>query len=289
MQSFSLIIPTLGRTTELNALFESLALQNFAALDCLVIDQNPDGRLDEIIARWQPCLTIRRLRGPTGASRSRNLGLLHATGDIVAFPDDDCWYSPGLLAHISTWFDQHPDLSILTVGARDLDGVPSGNRCPQDHCAIRPINAFRTTFCSSIFVRRSVACGPTRFDEAIGPGAGTPWACGDETDYVLNLCSHGARGVFDRRSLFIGHPKRDMLSGEIDSRRATSYGRGMGYVLRKHSLLFLAVAFVLYDLVRSVIVGLKGDRKGMQLCLHHAGGIMSGWQRQAPQVQSVAA
>ena len=287
MPSFTLIIPTLGRTAELNALFESLALQNFAALDCLVIDQNPDGRLDAILALWQPHLAIRRLRGPAGASRSRNLGLLHATGDIVAFPDDDCWYSPGLLLHISAWFEQHPGLSILTVGARDLDGIPSGNRWPQHHCAIRPINAFRTTFCSSIFVRRPVACGATRFDEDLGPGAGTPWACGDETDYVLNLCRHGARGVFDR-SLYIGHPKRDMLSGEIDSLRAASYGRGMGHVLRKHSLLPLGAAFVLYDLLRSVIVGLKGDRKGMALCLHHARGIASGWRGRGPRVQRAA-
>jgi glycosyltransferase involved in cell wall biosynthesis len=288
MPSFTLIIPTLGRTTELNTLLESLALQNYAALDCLVIDQNLDGRLDAILARWQPHLSIRRLRGPAGASRSRNLGLLHATGDIVAFPDDDCWYPPSLLRDVSAWFDRHPEFSILTVGAEDLDGVPSGNRWPQDHCAIRPINAFRTTFCSSIFVRQPVACGPTRFDEAIGPGAGTPWACGDETDYILNLCHHGARGFFDR-SLFVGHPKRDMLSGEIDSRRAASYGRGMGYVLRKHSLLPLGAAFVFYDLLRSVIVALKGDRKSMALCFHHARGIVSGWERRPPQVQSATA
>lgn len=287
MPSFTLIIPTLGRTTELDTLLRSLAQQNFAALDCLVIDQNHDGRLDPILARWQPHLSIRRLRGPAGAARSRNLGLQHATGDIIAFPDDDCWYSPGLLANVSDWFDQHPHLSILTVGARDLDGVPSGNRWPQDQCAIKPINAFRTTFCSSIFVRRSVACAATRFDEAVGPGAGTPWACGEETDYILDLCRHGALGFFDRR-WHIGHPKRDMLSGEIDSHRAASYGRGMGYVLSKHSFRLLAASFVLYDLLRSVIVALKGDLKSMSLCLHHARGIVSGWQFRTPWVRRPA-
>ena len=90
MPSFTLIIPTIGRTTELETLFESVALQKVTGLECLVIDQNADDRLGPILARWQERLTIRRLRGEAGASRSRNLGLAHATGDIVAFPDDDC-------------------------------------------------------------------------------------------------------------------------------------------------------------------------------------------------------
>jgi glycosyltransferase involved in cell wall biosynthesis len=276
MSSFTLIIPTMGRTTELNSLLESIAQQQMAALECLVIDQNPDDRLVPILERWQLQLQVRRLRGPAGASRSRNLGLQHATGDIVAFPDDDCWYSPGLLADVSEWFDQHPKFDILTVGARDSDGVASGNRWLEDRCRIQPINAFRTTFCSSIFVRGSVA-HTARFDEAIGPGAATPWSCGDETDYVFNLCDRGAKGFFDRR-WHIGHPKRDMLSGEIDSGRAAGYGRGMGYVLSKHSLMLLGAAFVSYDLLRSMISIFKGDRKGMALCLHHARGIVSGWR-----------
>jgi glycosyltransferase involved in cell wall biosynthesis len=274
MPSFTLIIPTLGRTKELDALFESLALQDVTALECVVVDQNPDDRLGEVIARWEPRLKIRRLRGPAGASRSRNLGLLHATGDILAFPDDDCWYSPRLLKDVAVWFEQNPGMDILTVGARDHDGVASGNRWPQERCKIRSINAFRTTFCSSIFLRRTVAC-TARFDEAIGPGAGSTWGCGEETDYVLQLLRNGAQGVFDRRG-YIGHPKRDMLSGEIDSRRAGGYGRGMGYVLHKHSLYLLGVALVFYDLLRSLVVLLKADRKAASLCVHHARGIVSG-------------
>jgi glycosyltransferase involved in cell wall biosynthesis len=286
MPSFTLIIATMGRTAELNSLFESLVLQNVAALDCLVIDQNPDDRLGMILDRWQSHLHLRRLHGLAGTSRSRNLGLLHATGDIVAFPDDDCWYSPGLLAAVGGWFDQHPEFDFLTVGARDREGVSSGNRWPQERCEIRPVNAFRTTFCSSIFVRGTVA-HTACFDQAIGPGAGTPWACGEETDYILNLCRHGARGFFDRR-WHVGHPRRDMLSGEVDWRRAAGYGRGMGYVLRKHSLAALGAAFVSYDLLRSMITAVKGDRKGMTLCLHHARGVVSGWRLQPRQPRSPA-
>jgi glycosyltransferase involved in cell wall biosynthesis len=275
--SFTLIIPTLGRSVELEELFASLAQQEYAALDCVVVDQNEDGRLDAVIERWRKRLCILRVRAAPGASRARNLGLFHATGEIIAFPDDDCWYSDGLLKEVAAWFEAHPEYDIFTVGAQDRDGVASGNRWVQERCVIRPLNAFRTTFCSSIFVRRSVACGGVRFDEALGPGAGTQCACGEETDYLLNLRRQGARGFFDRR-WHVGHPKRDMLSGQIDSRRAERYGRGMGYVLRKQGLPGLGAAFVLYDVLRSVISVMKRDREAAKLCVHHARGILAGWR-----------
>lgn len=276
MLSFTLIIPTLGRTTELDRLFASLAMQEFRSFHCLVIDQNAGDLIDEVLDRWWSRISIRRLRSLPGASRSRNLGLLHATGDIVAFPDDDCWYSVGLLSAVAAWFEVHPEFGILAVGALDDEGVVSGNRWLWKRCEIRHHNAFRTTFCSTLFVRRAVACMGDRFDEAIGPGSVTGCHGGDETDYVLDLLNRGVRGFFDGR-WHVGHPRRDMLSGQIDGERAIAYGRGMGYVLRKHSMHLLGAAFVLYDVVRSGVVALIADGKSAALCMQHARGIVSGW------------
>jgi glycosyltransferase involved in cell wall biosynthesis len=277
MPNFTLIIPTLGRTTELDRLFASLAVQEFRSFHCLVIDQNAGNLIDEVLDRWWSQISIQRLWSLPGASRSRNLGLLHATGDIIAFPDDDCWYSDGLLSAVEQWFEEHPEFGIFAVGARDDKGVMSGNRWLSQRCEMREHNAFRTTFCSTIFVRRAVACSGACFDEAIGPGSAYGCHGGDETDYILKLLHRGARGFFDGR-WYVGHPRRDMLSGEIDGGRALSYGRGMGYVLRKHSMRFMGAGFVLYDLLRSSVVMLSGDVKAAGLCLRHGLGIVSGWR-----------
>lgn len=276
MLSCTLIIATLGRTTVLEDLFESLVGQGIPELECLVIDQNPDDRLDEILERWSGALEIRRLRSAPGLSRARNVGLQHARGDVIAFPDDDCWYTPSLLANVIGWFETHPMFNILTVGAKDRKGDWSGNRWFQDRCEIRPVNAFRTTFSSTIFFRRTRVLQMVPFDEAIGVGSGTRYSSGEETDYVLNLIKGGARGYFDR-TWNIGHPKRDMLSGYSENGRATGYGYGMGYVLRKHSLLALGAAFVAYDMARSAAVAARGDLKASALCVHHARGIASGY------------
>jgi glycosyltransferase involved in cell wall biosynthesis len=276
MMRFTLVIPTLGRTTELETLFASLAAQKYAGLDCVLVDQNADERLAEMVERWQKVFSILRLRCKPGVSRARNFGLQHASGDIVAFPDDDCWYPPSLLKNVSEWFGHHPAFDILTVGAKDEDGTTSGNRWIRDVCEIRPINAFRTTFCSSIFIRRTETFRRFRFDESIGPGTGKGYGCGEETEYILQRIDHGERGYFTR-AFSVGHPVRDMLSGQVSGGRAIAYGKGMGYVLRRHSLGLLGAAFVTYDVLRSVIVTLKGDSKGASLCLQHGWGIATGY------------
>jgi hypothetical protein len=110
----------------------------------------------------------------------------------------------------------------------------------------------------------------------LGAGSGTRYACGEETDYVLNILSAGARGYFDR-AWYIGHPKRDLLSGRVDGHRATGYGHGMGYVLKRHSGPFLLATFLAYDMIRALMVASTGDTGSAELCLRHAWGVANGY------------
>jgi glycosyltransferase involved in cell wall biosynthesis len=276
MLKISLIVATFGRAAELETLFRSLEMQEYTSFEVIVVDQNSDNRVAKIVDRWSSVLPLKRVTSSPGLSIARNVGLSYATGEIVAFPDDDCWYSESLLLNVSEWFATNANFGVLTVGAQDVDGVASGNRWIQDRCEIRPINAFRTTFSSTIFVRRGAAMRDVRFDEGLGVGSGAPFLCGEETDYVLNILRNGARGYFDR-SWYIGHPKRDMLSGKIDRRRAAGYGCGMGRVLRKHSQPALLCGFVAYDLARWAAVGIRGESEAARLCLRHAYGIVCGF------------
>jgi glycosyltransferase involved in cell wall biosynthesis len=114
MLTFSLIVATLGRTRELENLFESLASQAYPNLECIIVDQNPDRRVKEIVDLWKDVLKLRVIDSAPGLSRARNVGLTAATGDILAFPDDDCWYSQSLLACVSGWFEDHAEYGVLT-------------------------------------------------------------------------------------------------------------------------------------------------------------------------------
>jgi len=270
-----LIIATIGRTDELGRLFVSLTRQEFSDYEVILVDQNDDDRIGDVIEEFADLLPLMRISSPKGASRARNTGLPKASGEIIAFPDDDCWYSPGLLKDIDEWFRENLSYSILAVGALDEAGIPSGNRWLQDCCDLHPINIFRTTFCSSLFLRRETLRNAS-FDEGIGPGSRTKFGCGDETDLVLKILNSGYRGRFDR-SWHIGHPRRDMLSDGVSNGRAIAYGSGMGHVLRKHSLVVLWLGLLTYDILRAVVVASCGRLSGASLCFAHAWGLLRGF------------
>jgi glycosyltransferase involved in cell wall biosynthesis len=274
---FSLVVATLGRTEELGQLFASILDQSVTDIEVIVVDQNPDDRLRPHIENLSRSVACKHIHETGyGVSWARNRGLEAAAGEFVAFPDDDCSYSPRLLSQVADWLRTHPSYGLLAVGSVDDTGTPSGNRWVQSSCDIRPHNVFRTTFCSSLFFSRSAIPTEVRFDQRIGPGSHTPFGCGEETDFVLGLLNQGMRGRFER-SMKVVHPRRDMLTSEVSQDRAIGYGRGMGRVLRKHSLHALWAGLVTYDLARYGLVRTQGKRSAAQLCLAHAKGLVSGF------------
>jgi len=264
---FSLIVATIARTIELRRLLDSLTLQEFSDYEVILVDQNHDDRLQDVMEEFAGRVPLLRISSPKGVSRARNTGLRRASGELIAFPDDDCWYSPGLLAKIDRWFRDQPKYSMLAVGAVDEEGVLSGNRWLQSSCDLLPVNIFRTTFCSSLFFRWEALYG-NLFDEELDRG--------EETDLVLRILGSGLRGRFDR-AWHIGHPRRDMLSLDVPRDRALSYGWGMGHVLRKQSLLLLLVGLLAYDVLRGVVVISCGRRSAASLCFAHAWGLLRGF------------
>jgi glycosyltransferase involved in cell wall biosynthesis len=269
MIRFSLVVATCGRTTEVKTLLSSVLCQRRHDIEVILVDQNADDRLLPVIEEVQGGLTIRHLRTENrNASAARNLGLDAAQGEIVAFPDDDCWYPDHLLDGVDQWFKTSPQHSVLAVGAIDDEGIPSGNRWIQDSCEIKPWNSLRTTFCSSLFLSAVEESRSVRFDPML--------ARGEETDFILRLLDTGLRGRFDR-SLFVRHPRRDMMSGTVSRKRAVSYGAGMGRLVRRHSLIVLWTALVAYDLMRAGLVVLRGRPGDAVFCFAHATGLFKGF------------
>jgi glycosyltransferase involved in cell wall biosynthesis len=269
MIRFSLVVATYGRTAEVTRLLASVLCQRRDDIEVILVDQNADSRLTPVIDEFQTHLTMRHLRAEDrNVSAARNLGLDVAQGEIVAFPDDDCWYPEGLLDGVDQWFKMSPQYSVLAVGAIDDQGLPSGNRWIQNSCDITPWNSLRTTFCSSLFLSAVEESRRVCFDPML--------ARGEETDFILRLLSTGQRGRFDRR-LCVRHPRRDMLSGTVSKERAVSYGAGMGRLVRRHSLTVLWTALVMYDLVRAGIVVLRGRPRDAAFCFAHATGLFKGF------------
>ena len=229
---YSILLATLGRTTELYQFFNSLSKQTYRRFDVIVIDQNPDGILQPILERYAEDFPIRRVGSAPGHSRAFNAGLAHVNGDIVAFPDDDCWYDPDLLARVAELLTANTAWSGVTGREIVEPGFTCGGRWDLSPGPLTRSNIFRRAISFSMFLRRSVA-ERYSFDETLGVGAKTRWGAGEETDYLLRIIQDGNVIQYDP-NVSVWHQGRSGPYTTQTYQRAKSYGRGMGRVLRKH-------------------------------------------------------
>ncbi len=230
---FSLILGTVGRTVELEECLASLDAQSLRAFELIVVDQNPDERLVPILSRYEGRFPVIHLRPEQrGLSRAKNLGLRHASYEVIGFPDDNCRYPPELLARVARFFADHPEIAGLCGRSVDDDGKDSNLRFDTQPGAVDKFNVWRRAMAYNIFVRAASARG-VWFDERLGPGAGTKWGAADETDFVLQLLERGLPIHYDPDLLAI-HPQPVTRFDAAANRRAYSYACGMGHVLNKH-------------------------------------------------------
>src|SRR5664279_2461370 len=152
---FSLIVATIGRTMELDRLLESLRRQSQHELELIIVDQNTDGRLDPVVRRFSD-LSIKHLRCEPGVSHARNLGIRASTGDVIATPDDDCWYPDDLLASVKNWLEAHRDYDVLFTDARNQNNKPMRPKWPPPAGPCTKSNVWDCTGGITGFYRRKV-------------------------------------------------------------------------------------------------------------------------------------
>ncbi len=266
---FSLIVTTIDRIAEIDRLLMSLQKQSYRDLEVIVVDQNKDDRISPIVSRHSAHLTITHLRSAKGASRGRNVGLEHARGDVIAFPDDDCWYPPGLLEQVAR---------VFAVNA-NCDGV-SGRPFGSERWSMRPkrisrFNVWTNAIEWGIFLRRTLTDAIGFYDESLGPGAGTPWGASEGTDYLIRALEAGFT-VWYEPSIQIHHPYPPM---EFATHLAKShrYAMGKGRVLR---LAGYPGWFIMYQwgrpVVGSVLMLVKAKWTEMRVRWAVIGGIWRG-------------
>jgi glycosyltransferase involved in cell wall biosynthesis len=234
MPQFSLVISTKGRASELEALLVSLKAQSFRDFDVLVVDQNPDQRLEAALARdWG--FTLRRLHRPgdSGLSRGRNVGWRESDADFILFPDDDCWYPPGFLAYAAQRLVE-TDADVLTGRAADARGRSINGRFETVAQRVRRERVWTTQIEWVAVFRRALLQSLDGYDPNIGVGATTPWQACEGQDIVLRALKTGAVCWYDP-DLYGHHPELETSHPDAAMiRKGRAYGRGMGYVLRQH-------------------------------------------------------
>jgi len=100
----TVVVPTFERSHGLAALFEALDSQTLDhdRFEVVIVDDASTDETDQVLRRLAGeagfHVTVARLNRNGGQARARNHGLDLASGEIIAFTDDDCLPQPGWLA-----------------------------------------------------------------------------------------------------------------------------------------------------------------------------------------------
>jgi glycosyltransferase involved in cell wall biosynthesis len=246
---FSLIVATLDRSAELARLFESLAAQTHKDFEVIIVDQNDDDRAKLIVDQYIGRLEIIHLTSAKGLSRARNVGLRHVSGEIVAFPDDDCWYRERTLEDVAKQIGANADLAGVTGRSVNDLGKSSQGRWATKPLHIDKYNVWVCATSYTIFLRTSIVTEIGPFDETLGVGAGTRWGAGEEVNFLLQALRRGGVVQYDP-TLCVKHPEP---VSQLDARsfeRTKLYNRGYGRVL---SLNNFPLHFVCYTILRPIV------------------------------------
>lgn len=273
---FSLIVATCGRSAELRRLLESIVLQAYPDLEVIVVDQNEDDRVVRVVDSFRDRLEIIRHESEPGATRARNVGLAAASGEIIAFPDDDCWYSTNVLVRVAEFLAANDEQDGIIGHTVDADGRTT---LPWNESAgaLSPAMSWRRAVTYVYFLKRDAVRAVGLFDESLGPGAGTPWGAGDDNDFMLRALKTGARVYFDP-SLTVHHPPLFLGFDSASINKRASYARADGRVLRKHPMpLWWMLAFFGMPLARWVIALPYGNRARLRFHWETFGGRIRGF------------
>ncbi len=240
MRDFSLILATVGRTTELNRLFDSLLVQTFHDFEVIIVDQNQDERLTPIVHRAR-CLglAIRHVHHfPPNLALARNTGIAEASGQWLGFPDDDCWYEPHTLERIRlrSHHRDHPQ-GIISRWVEQDAALPPGLLSWHRSSRFRDIPVSSIT----LFFQRNLIDHIGGFDGRLGVGQ---WfGAGEETDIILRALRAGALVAYQPDSRVhhrVDPPQLAVSNNALKSARLRA--RGTGAMYAKHRLPIWVIA-----------------------------------------------
>lgn len=112
----SVIIPTRNRPELLARAVQSAVEQTYANLEILVIDDASDDDMAEVTRKFndERITYVRRGEASQGrVGRVRNTGLRLATGEYIAYLDDDNTMKPEHVARLVAYLEEHPDVGMV--------------------------------------------------------------------------------------------------------------------------------------------------------------------------------
>lgn len=194
----------MDRIAQLQQSIESVSAQSHPAKEIIVVCDNND-ELEARVRRKYPEVRVLANSETQGLSGARNTGLAAASGDVIAFLDDDARASKDWLEHLS---QPYADPSIMAVGGEIVADWPDARPVwfPREFdwvigCSYigQPENggAVRNLIGCNMSVRAEVAAAVGGFRNGLGRVGDNASGC-EETDYFIR-----AHQVFPDKMVYL--------------------------------------------------------------------------------------
>jgi len=192
----SVIIPaySLERVDDVARAIESVENQTHTAYEIIIpVDHNME-LVDVLGKRLHQSVRLVLNNGIIGGAETRNTGIREASGDVVAFLDDDARAEPNWLHSIMLNYDNP---AVMAVGGKTISCFPEGRPKwfpeeldwmiggtwkghPEEKCEVRnligPNMSFRRSVCSTVGLMRTELGAMPKKARA-----------GDETEFYIRL------------------------------------------------------------------------------------------------------
>jgi glycosyltransferase involved in cell wall biosynthesis len=114
--AISVVIPTHNRHLALEQAVRSVFTQTLLPGELIVVDDGSSPPVEESVFHGAPDrfkTLLLQTGAPMGAAAARNLGVEHASGDWIAFLDDDDAFMPEKIQAVSEAIRHHPDAGLF--------------------------------------------------------------------------------------------------------------------------------------------------------------------------------
>lgn len=274
--TFSLIVPTLGRTKELGALFESIVASQVTDFEVIVVDQNQDTSLDDLCLRYSKKLSLNHLKVEfKGLCRARNYGVRFASGMYLNFPDDDCMLLPDTL-QIAQELLESMNLKLLTGMSVDELGSDSTTRFVRDERFLTLWNLWVRQIEFATFIDREALLRIGGYDERFG--VGSSYGADEGPELLIRLLPTLASGqAYYSHRLRFSHPNKRFDYSAKGIERAFLYARGRGALVAKWPILPVCRGVFRYVAASALGALVFPDAKG-QMYWCRLKGVLSGYR-----------
>jgi glycosyltransferase involved in cell wall biosynthesis len=232
--TLSIVVATRNRSEQLERCLDAMKQMVGDDWELVVVDNGSTDSTPAVLERRQgEFARFVAIHSPVpGLGRARNDGWVAASGDIIAFTDDDCYPSTTFVADVRAEFESDTQLGFLTgrILLHDPDDLPMTintspdvqNFAPRTYLATGRVHGANLSF------RRIVLEEIDGFDPAFG--AGTPFPC-EDVDAAARALWAGYAGKYSPvPTVRHHHGRRDIADAD---RLFEQYSAGRGAYFAK--------------------------------------------------------